>query len=434
MREQLFDSSLYILSPLAVLTLMTAISVFCLGIFALIRERGSVLSAAFSLVSVTIFVWLFCYSRMYSAVDGKVAMWWARHAYFGIAYIPTAVFYFSAQVRGDKKSRKATLMLLALSTFFVLTILNTDMVFGALYHYRWGYYPKYGITSIPFLLYFFGVMVYVGYCSWSDYRNSVNGSVHQLRSKAVLVSFIFGYLPSFDFCPAYGIDLYPLGYVTILLFVVSSGRAIMRRQLLSITSGLAAHQILDTMQEALIVLDLDGVIRLVNKETCVLFGYREEELVGSLPSATMINSIAFAEALESCLKGGMIINIEIPFQLTGRGFVTFNLTTSVVRDIMGQPMALVCLMRDVTERKKAEEEREKLITELRNALANVKQLSDMLPICSYCKKIRDDKGYWEGVETYISKNTNTLFSHGMCPECEEKVMKEFEEVKKKSGR
>jgi hypothetical protein len=57
-------------------------------------------------------------------------------------------------------------------------------------------------------------------------------------------------------------------------------------------------------------------------------------------------------------------------------------------------------------------------------------LSGMLPICSYCKKIRNDKGYWEGVETYISQHTDTLFSHGICPECEEKALKEFRELKK----
>ncbi len=86
--------------------------------------------------------------------------------------------------------------------------------------------------------------------------------------------------------------------------------------------------------------------------------------------------------------------------------------------------------RDITERKKAEEEREKLINELKDALANVKTLSRMLPICASCKKIRDDKGYWSGVETYISEHTDTVFSHGMCPECEKKEYEELEKLMK----
>jgi hypothetical protein len=84
--------------------------------------------------------------------------------------------------------------------------------------------------------------------------------------------------------------------------------------------------------------------------------------------------------------------------------------------------------------RQAEENQRTLANDLKNRLARIKTLSAMLPICSYCKKIRDDKGYWEMVETYISKNTDTLFSHSICPECAEKVKKEVEEFNEKSGR
>ena len=61
--------------------------------------------------------------------------------------------------------------------------------------------------------------------------------------------------------------------------------------------------------------------------------------------------------------------------------------------------------------------------ELSHALSEVKVLNALLPICSYCKKIRDDKDYWQSVEGYISKHTNAQFSHGICPECYQKVVK-----------
>jgi GAF domain-containing protein len=60
--------------------------------------------------------------------------------------------------------------------------------------------------------------------------------------------------------------------------------------------------------------------------------------------------------------------------------------------------------------------------ELATAAANVKTLSGLLPICAWCKEIRDDAGYWQGVETYLSKHTNTEFTHGMCPTCQAKMM------------
>jgi phosphoserine phosphatase RsbU/P len=65
------------------------------------------------------------------------------------------------------------------------------------------------------------------------------------------------------------------------------------------------------------------------------------------------------------------------------------------------------------------------VIELQNALTMVKQLSGLLPICSYCKKIRGDDNYWQQLETYLSEHSEAQFSHGVCPDCFEHVKKEF---------
>lgn len=64
------------------------------------------------------------------------------------------------------------------------------------------------------------------------------------------------------------------------------------------------------------------------------------------------------------------------------------------------------------------------ITELETALSQVKELNGLLPICMYCKKIRDDNDYWHGIETYLHQHTGTDFSHGICPTCYEKWQEE----------
>jgi PAS domain S-box-containing protein len=73
--------------------------------------------------------------------------------------------------------------------------------------------------------------------------------------------------------------------------------------------------------------------------------------------------------------------------------------------------------RDVTAQKEAEEERERLVRELQAALAEVKTLQQILPLCSYCRKIRDDEDYWHSVESYVAQHTNARFSHSICPSC-----------------
>jgi PAS domain S-box-containing protein len=81
--------------------------------------------------------------------------------------------------------------------------------------------------------------------------------------------------------------------------------------------------------------------------------------------------------------------------------------------------------RDITERRQAEQEREHLLRELQAALAEVKELQSTLPICMYCKNIRDDENYWQTVEAYISEHTNTSFSHGICPSCYKNVQSQW---------
>jgi PAS domain S-box-containing protein len=92
-----------------------------------------------------------------------------------------------------------------------------------------------------------------------------------------------------------------------------------------------------------------------------------------------------------------------------------------LRDEKGQITGLVGVGRDVTERKKAETERERLITELQNALADIKTLSGLVPICANCKKIRDDQGYWTQLEAYIQDRSEAQFSHSICPDCAAKL-------------
>ena len=95
----------------------------------------------------------------------------------------------------------------------------------------------------------------------------------------------------------------------------------------------------------------------------------------------------------------------------------------------GEHPSIIILIRDITRRKHAEQElkklcnteREKLISELQEALAKVKKLSGFLPICSSCKQIRDDKGYWYQVEEYIKNHSEAEFSHSICPDCAEKL-------------
>jgi C4-dicarboxylate-specific signal transduction histidine kinase len=100
----------------------------------------------------------------------------------------------------------------------------------------------------------------------------------------------------------------------------------------------------------------------------------------------------------------------------GRIFERYSRPQNLDEEIIGR----VWSFRDVTERVMAQKEREEMIVKLQNTLEEIKTLRGILPICSSCKKIRDDKGYWNQIESYISNHSSAEFSHSLCPECSDK--------------
>jgi hypothetical protein len=84
------------------------------------------------------------------------------------------------------------------------------------------------------------------------------------------------------------------------------------------------------------------------------------------------------------------------------------------------------LREEIKDHKKAEKEKEKLIVELRKAVYEVKTLGGLLPICASCKRIRDDKGYWNQLESYIRQHSNAEFSHSVCPDCAKELYPELD--------
>ncbi len=182
--------------------------------------------------------------------------------------------------------------------------------------------------------------------------------------------------------------------------------------------------ILQTTVDGFWEIDSSGCIVEVNQAYCTLSGYDRNEILGM--------RIGDLEAVETPEETAahfqrILSNGHDIFETWHRrkdGSV-FPLEVSVTL-IDSRGGRMVCFCRNLTERKAIEREREKLISELKGALANVKTLSGLLPICSHCKKIRDDKGYWNQIESYIRDHSEAEFSHGICQECAKKHYPDFD--------
>ena len=166
----------------------------------------------------------------------------------------------------------------------------------------------------------------------------------------------------------------------------------------------------------------------VNPALCDMLGYSQQELSGMTwdelthPDDLAADVAQFERVLASEIN---TYAIEKRFIRKNGDVFWTTLSVSCVRKPGGSVDYMVALLQDITIRKQLEEEREKLIIDLQKALSEVKKLSGFLPICSSCKKIRDDKGYWSEVERYIGEHSEAQFSHGICPDCMRKLYPEI---------
>jgi PAS domain S-box-containing protein len=182
----------------------------------------------------------------------------------------------------------------------------------------------------------------------------------------------------------------------------------------------------------------DGIYLVDAEKQCILeanpafaqlLGYTSEEMPGlSIFEFVAAEREQVKERFQEILKGEAPLVYERQFRKKDGSLVDVWVS-SIAISYWGKKAACT-IVRDLTERKRAEEEREKLICELQEALANIKTLRGLVPICAHCKKIRDDKGYWQQVEVYVRDHSEAEFSHGLCPEC---IKTYFPNVKKREG-
>jgi PAS domain S-box-containing protein len=189
--------------------------------------------------------------------------------------------------------------------------------------------------------------------------------------------------------------------------------------------------LLNAPTDTAMLIDIEGTILAVNETGAQKFGSSVDKIVGLHIHQYLPPDLA-KKRLD---QGKKVVSSGKPvlFEDERKGKYFENRIYPIF-DNEGTVSKLAIFARDITENRQAQEEREKLVRKLQEALEEVKTLSGLLPICSECKKIRDDKGYWNQLEVYVQDHSEAEFSHGICPDCLEKIYGDQEWYKKKFGK
>lgn len=141
-----------------------------------------------------------------------------------------------------------------------------------------------------------------------------------------------------------------------------------------------------------------------------------------LPDSSGMDTLV--AAARSCQGGPIVVLTGLTDELFGIEAVKNGAQDYLIKGrISGEILTRsICY---AIERKKLENEEKRLVHELREAIEKIRTLKGLIPICASCKKIRDDQGYWNQVEVYISEHSEAEFSHGICPDCAEKFYGRF---------
>jgi len=190
-----------------------------------------------------------------------------------------------------------------------------------------------------------------------------------------------------------------------------------------------AESIINTVREPLIALNQDLRVVSASRSFYKVFKVNPEETMGQLIydlGNKQWDIPKLRELLETILpEKATFDNYEVEHDFATIGRRVMLLNARQIQRGSGKERIILLAIEDITERKKAVDVLQEKIAELENAHSEINALHGIIPICSSCKKIRDDQGYWHQVEVYVRDHSEADFSHGICPECAHKLYPEI---------
>jgi diguanylate cyclase (GGDEF)-like protein/PAS domain S-box-containing protein len=348
----LLTRSSYAASALALATAVTALIIFLLGVAVVLRSRATHLAVLFLAITTFAAGWLGGFALMYASTSAAVALVWARAALLLGVLIPAAVFHFAAVFSGQQRRLRGWTTLFWLFTGTIALIgAATPLFVPAVVRYEWGWYSHAPLYDLVWIFAELEIILLAVRLLWRMYKRSESPA--RERAGALLLSFALGALAAIDVLPSIGVDMYPVGFMGVLAFAIVSASAVWRFQLVDLTPEFAAGQLLETMKGGVLVVDMDGRIRVVNRALGTMLGYEPASLIGRHVRDIVRRSTNTSTG-QFLASSGVLEQTMVWVAADGTPLDVLA-SSSFIRDHDGTPVAAVYVASDYTERKRAEE-------------------------------------------------------------------------------
>jgi len=316
------------------------------------RGRGSLLSVLFLAVSIGAAGWLASFSALYESRDAERALEWARLGSFFSDFIPAAIFHFSVVFVGRRRQFRAAVVFswLFCATIAILAVSSNLFVRGV-NHYPWGYYLRGALINLSWISVCTAMLLGGVYLIWRA-SHELEG-VSSDGARAMVFAFIIASLALVDFLPTIGVGIRPYGFLAILGSIAFAANSIWRYHLVDLTPEYAAAQILATMKSAVIVINLEGKIRVVNQAALSILGFGEGELLGKSIRAIIDPQETISTG--QLLRSGGTLDLQMKWRTAFGTTVDVAAASSFVREADGSPVGVVYVASDVTERRRSEQ-------------------------------------------------------------------------------
>jgi PAS domain S-box-containing protein len=376
MLSDVFTTSKYSLNLLALPVLVVVIGIIMAAARTRFNEGMNRISTTLLLLDLAVCLWLLSFFCLYSATDAAVALWWSKTAYFGVAFIPAALYLFTVEILKSYEKKKFIVWLIWLfSMFSCLIIVKTDIIIKGVRQFFWGYYPQYSAWGFLYIIFYCLLLGLSLYEFIREYPLATPGSTQQFRNKSFFTALGVGSIALVDYIAYFNIPVYPFGYIVIFMALLIIVRTISKYRLVDITPRFAAESIINTMNEALLVLDSEGIVRLINHSSVILFGLSETDLLGKhIKDIFSDNNLSDFTVL---VQKYTLHHQEFSYVHPKNGNLVLSMSVSIMSNTQGQLLAIVCIARDITGPKRAEErikqsliEKETLLREIHHRVKN----------------------------------------------------------------